>query len=146
MNVAEIPESQAFNEGAELWVIKNDPADKWWQEIDYRSGFLLSHCLYHHKKPVSTKVNELLEITEFPRSQFIQDTDLLLVGSSDHFLNKWILLWDKKTSTVGEMLAEISKNLNFKSARFFSDSEALLKSVKSGPKTSLTDITFIKNT
>ena len=146
MNVAELSEAQAFSEGADLWIIKNEPQNKWWQEIDFRSGFLLSHCLYHHKKPVATKVNEILEVTGFPRSHFIQDTDLLLIGSSDHFLNKWILVWDKETSSVNDMLLQISKSLNFKSVRFFSDSDSLLKSLKSGPKTSLADISFIKNT
>ncbi len=146
MNAAEISEAEAFGAGSELWIIKNDSTSKWWQEIDFRSGFLLSHCLYHHRKPVSSKVNEIMELTEFPRSQFSPDTNSLLIGTADHFLNKWILIWDHKTSDVNEMLDQILVSLKIKSIRFFSDAEPIVKRLKSSPKTSLTDITFIKNT
>ena len=146
MNVAEIPADQAFSGGADLWILKNDSQNNWWQEIDFRSGFLLTQCLHYHKKPMATKVNEILELTEFPRSEIIADTNCLLIGSSDHFLNKWILIWDPPTPQVNETLERISKTLKFNSVRFFSESDIIIKNLKASRKASLTDITFIKNT
>lgn len=90
MNVAELNATEALNAGADLWIIKNDSQNKWWQELDFRSGFLLSECLYHNRRPMATKVNEILDITELPRAQFFKDSNNLLVGTSDHFANKWI--------------------------------------------------------
>ncbi len=145
MNVAEIPADQAFSGGADLWILKNDSLNKWWQEIDFRSGFLLTQCLHYHKKPMATKVNEILELTEFPRLQIIEDANCLLIGSSAHFLNKWILIWDQPSPKINDMLERISETLKFSSVRFFSESEELIKELKASRKTSLSDITFIKN-
>lgn len=146
MNVAELNATEALKPGADLWVIKNDSQSKWWQELDFRSGFLLSKCLFHHRRPMSTKVNEILEITEFPKSQFLNNSTHLLVGSSDHFANKWILLWQDDPNQTEDAIHEISQSLKFKSVRLFSDSEALLKKFKARSKSSLDDITFIENT
>lgn len=146
MNVAELNSTEALKQGADLWVIKNDSESKWWQELDLRSGFLLSKCLFHHRRPMSVKVNEILEITEFPKSQFLDNSNNLLIGSSDHFANKWILLWQDDPIETEKNIYEISQTLKFKSVRLFSDSETLLKKIKARSKSSLDDITFIENT
>lgn len=144
MNVAELNENEALKSGSDLWVIKNDSQNKWWQELDFRSGFLLSQCLYHHRKPMGAKVNELLEITEFPKVQFINNSENLLIGSSSHFLNKWILIWDGSANQLDSEIEEMSKNLKFKSIRLFPDSENLLQKLMARQRSSLDDITFIK--
>lgn len=146
MNVVEIAEDDAFNPGSDLWVVKNDPQNKWWQELDFKSGFLLSNCLYHSKKAPAPQLLEILEMTEMKSLKYVVDEDFLLIGTSDHFLNKWILIWNKNATEVSAKLEKITPGLKTESIRFFSDSEAIMKSVKARPKTSLTDITFIKNT
>ncbi len=146
MNVAELNSTEALKPGADLWVLKNDSQSKWWQELDFRSGFLLSKCLSHHRKPLSTKVNELLEITEFPKSQFLNNSSQLLIGTSDHFANKWILLWQDDVGETEITIHEIAQSLKFKNIRLFSDSESLVKKIKARSKSSLDDITFIENT
>jgi hypothetical protein len=146
MNVAELTDAEAFDKGADLWIVKNDPQSKWWQELDLRSGFLLSRCLSHHRKPMGSKVNQILEITEFPRPTSIGESENLLIGTADHFLNKWILLWQNDPNIVDNSIEEMTKTMNFKSVRLFSDAETFLKKWKARPKSSLDDITFIKNT
>lgn len=146
MNVAELNATEALNAGADLWIIKNDSQNKWWQELDFRSGFLLSECLYHNRRPMATKVNEILDITELPRAQFFKDSNNLLVGTSDHFANKWILLWEDNPAAVEESLDKMAVTLKIKSIRLFSDTEVLLKKLKARSKSSLSDITFIENT
>lgn len=146
MNVAELNSTEAFNAGADLWVLKNDSQSKWWQELDFRSGFLLSQCLFHSPRPMSIKVNEILDITEFPKAQFFTESNHLLVGTSDHFANKWILLWQNDPTEVEKEIQQMAKTLKFKSVRLFSDSQDLLKKLKARSTSSLDDITFIENT
>lgn len=146
MNVAELNTTEALKAGSDLWVVKNDSQSKWWQELDFKSGFLLSQCLYHHRRPTSTKVNEILDLTNLPRFQFLTEDSSLLVGSSDHFANKWILLWENDATETEQTIHKISQTLKFKSVRLFSDSDALLNKLKARSKSSLDDITFIENT
>lgn len=146
MNAAEITTTQAFQAGSDLWVVKNDPQDTWWQEIDFRSGFLLSQCLHHHQKAPSVQLNEILELTEIKRLQIHEDENLLLVGSADHFHNKWILLWNQDAAKAVEKIQQISGQMKTTSVRFFSESKLFIKQLQSSPKTSLTDIAFIENT
>lgn len=146
MNVVEISEAEAFKAGSDLWIIKNEPNAKWWQELDFRSGFLLSQCLYHSKKTSSPKLNEILELTELAKFHFSEDEDMLLVGTSDHFLNKWVLIWNQEPAKVSAKLEQISASLKTNSLRFFSHSELIMGHMEARPKTSLTDITFIENT
>ncbi len=146
MNAAELSNNEAFNPGSDLWVIRNNPENKWWNELDFRSGFLLSQCLFHHKKTQPVQLEEILQQTELKKITFTEDPNFLLVGSSDHFLNKWILLWDQETEKVIDQIERISSQLKAPSVRFFSDSKELLSLIKARQKTSLTDITFIENT
>lgn len=146
MNVAELNSTEALKPGADLWVLKNDSQNKWWQELDFRSGFLLSRTLFHSPRPMATKVIEILDITELPRTQFFAEANSLLVGSSDHFANKWILLWQNDPAEADQAITQISQTLQVKSIRLFSDSDAVLQKLKARSKSSLNDITFIENT
>ena len=93
MNPNKISEAQAFSSGADLWVIKNDFNLKWWNDIDFRSGFLLSRCLFHNKIPIPSQITQLIAETELPLFQLLPLSQCLVVGSSAHFLNKWIDLF-----------------------------------------------------
>jgi hypothetical protein len=146
MNVVEISAAEAFNPGSDLWVVKNDFKNSWWNELDFRSGFLLSHCLVHTKKAFPAKITELLELTELKKYSFSEDQTNLLLGSSDHFLNKWILIWDNNPEKIVEKLEQMALQLKTNSVRFFSDSELLMGFMEARRKTSLTNITYIENT
>ncbi len=146
MNVVKVSEADAFNSGSELWIIKNKFENKWWQEIDFRSGFLLSHYLHRSKKFVAPQMTEILKLTGISRLEFVENENTLLIGSSHHFLNKWILIWNADASEVSDKIQQLTENLKIKSIRLFSDSEVLLSHLKTRPKTSLADFSFIENT
>ena len=49
MNADKLNPEAAFDAGAELWIL-SETQNAWWQNIDFRTGFLLSHCLLFQKK------------------------------------------------------------------------------------------------
>lgn len=146
MNVVEISKNDAFKAGSEIWVIQNDSLNSWWQELDFRSGFLLSKCLYRNKLQTSSKIIEILEQTQLNRIEFNEDENFLLIGTQDHFLNKWIFLWNQNNNQLIDKLEEIAFSQKVKSIRFFSNSENILHQMETRPKTRFIDITFVENT
>ncbi len=158
MNPNKISEAQAFLSGADLWVIKNDFNLKWWNDLDFRSGFLLSRCLFHNKIPIPSQITQLITETELPLFQLSPLSQCLVVGSSAHFLNKWILLWTESPEEVVAQIDQMIPALKIDSIRFFSDSDYLIKiltarlaisknmSSEARPKVSLSHIEFIENT
>ena len=146
MNVVEILETEAFNQGSDLWVVKNDTNNKWWQELDFKSGFLLSQCIERNKKSTPQKLTEILELTDIKKLHFSEDPDFLLVGSSAHFLNKWILIWNSAPEKVSQKIIEILAAQKTNTVRFFSDAETIMSFIEARPKASVFDISYIENT
>ena len=136
---------EAFAPGADLWVIQNKPESKWWQEIDYRSRFLLSRNYFHSKKEIPSELADIIKATSMQEPQKIDPKNYVLIGSSDHFLNKWILIWnDLSPLELCKAVESLSKDLKFDSVRFFSHVDELKKVVKTRPTTSSLTISYIE--
>ncbi|MBC7420205.1 MAG: hypothetical protein H7328_05705 [Bdellovibrio sp.] len=135
---------EAFNAGAELWIVEDNDKDKWWNEIDFRSGFLLSACLYHNKKPVASQMNYLITETQLKVYAFAEDQNILLLGSSDHFQNKWILLWKNDPAAVVEKLARMQSDLKIKNVRLFSPNQSLQQQIEARLSASLDQISYVE--
>jgi len=159
MKIIEVPESEAFSAGDDLWVIKNDFNNKWWNQIDFRSGFLLSHCLFHHKKQMPHQLAQIIEATDLGLTSTPTPRSALVLGSQAHFLNKWILIWQDSIEQTAFQIEQMIEPLHISSVRFFSDSPALTQIISTsqkqkstsseysaGPKASLYQISFIENT
>lgn len=143
MNVDKLSLENAFDAGSELWIIP-DQQNKWWQELDYHSGFLLSLCKLHQKTKSSSKIEEILKETQIEKKDFASTKKCLLVGTEDHFHNKWILVIpDSSAQTFSEM-TEILNSLKIHSIRFFSTPSALIESVSTRLLTSLNRISFVE--
>ena len=133
MRANSLAEGNAFSEGSSLWVIKNNPSLIWWKKIDLGSKYLLSQ--------------NLLKLEKGNPSHFNNDThrNHFLLGSEDHFFNKWILLWN--TTDEMELVDNILKTcvtLHSTSIRFFSDSN-IIKEIEARPSASLLNISYIEN-
>ena len=157
MKIVEIPESQAFSAGDDLWVVKNDFNNKWWNQIDFRSGFLLSHCLFHHKKQMPHQLAQIIESTELGLTNPPTPPSALVLGSQAHFLNKWILIWQDSIEQTTSQIEQMIDPLRIQSVRFFSNSPAFTQIISAAqklastkgsasPKASLHQISFIENT
>ena len=56
-------------------------------------------------------MNYLITETQLKVYAFAEDQNILLLGSSDHFQNKWILLWKNDPAAVVEKLARMQSDL-----------------------------------
>jgi hypothetical protein len=136
---------EALSAGAELWVIQNKPESSWWQELDYRSRYLLSQSYFHSKKQISKELLEILKATNLQEIKKNEPKNFILIGSSDHFLNKWILVWNDMSPTeVCTIVESLAQDLNFSSARFFSDSDQIKQVFQARPTASSLTISYIE--
>jgi hypothetical protein len=133
--------------GAELWVIRNDPKLPWWSKLDFHSAYLLSENYFRPKKQIPPQLLNIIEATRFDTFSQPSLQNYVLLGTEDHFFNKWILVWSQlKEAELADSIAELSGKLKFSSVRFFSDSEMLTSALLTRPSASSLNISFIENT
>lgn len=145
MNVAKITKENAFSEGDQLWILENNKQNPWWSEIDFRSGFLLSKLLLYKKNPAPEKLNEISKATDIEPIVFSKNQQPLLLGTSSHFKNKWILLWEKsEQKEVLEKIKPTVEGLKINSIRVFSDEKEFLNEISTRLTASLTQISNVE--
>lgn len=145
MSVSNIFESNAFCEGASLWIIKNDPTLFWWKKLDLHAKYLLSESLLKNKSPTVIGLQNILDATNLKLAKLKYSHDALLLGTEDHFLNKWVLLWDNLAEDeLVDLIETTSLQLRAPSIRLFSDAKILPK-LKSRLSTSSVTISYIEN-
>ena len=137
-----LPEA-AFEAGAELWVITSEQ-NKWWQQIDFRTGFLLSQCLLFQKTEASTNIDTILKETQISNSTFFTAKKSILVGTESHFFNKWLLITPKDEKLALKEIVEVCDSLKVHSLRFFNSSQQLIAAVTARPSASLNRISFVE--
>lgn len=145
MNVDSISEGNAFSEGASLWIMKNDPSLVWWKKIDLNSKYLLSQSLLKQKTQTVSQLQNIITATnlKLTKNNYVQNH--LLLGSEDHFLNRWVLLWnDLSDPELVDLIEEVTLKLKAPSIRFFSDSKIISK-VKARLSASSVNISYIEN-
>lgn len=145
MSGSNVFESNAFCEGASLWIIKNDPTLFWWKKLDVHAKYLLSESLLKNKSPTVIGLQNILDATNLKLSNLKYSPDALLLGTEDHFLNKWVLLWDNLTDDeLVDLIETTSLQLRAPSIRLFSDAK-ILPQLKSRLSTSSVTISYIEN-
>lgn len=143
MSADKLSAESAFSEGSELWILPMTQ-NNWWQRLDFQSGFLLSECLLHQKKEASLNLAAVLKETEIKKMNFLSSKKSLLVGTENHFFNKWVLLVPEENESAFTEIAEVCDSLKIHSLRFFSASESLIQKVLARPSTSLNRISFVE--
>src|SRR4051812_11804090 len=124
MSAVKITEQEALSEGAELWVIRNDPSLTWWSKLDFLSAYLLSENYFRPEKQVPPQLLNIIEATRFNTFSQASLQNYVLLGTEDHFFNKWVLVWSQlKEQELADSILELSSKLKFSSVRFFSDSK-----------------------
>ncbi|MCC2677434.1 MAG: hypothetical protein K0R29_10 [Pseudobdellovibrio sp.] len=147
MSAVRISEQEALSAGAELWVIRNDPALAWWSKLDFLSAYLLSENYFRPKKQVPAQLLNILEATRFDTFSQPSLQNYVLLGSEDHFFNKWVLVWNQlKEKELADSIVDLSVKLKFSSVRIFSDSKSLTEALAARPSASSLNISFIENT
>ena len=145
MNASKIPSSQALNAGADLWVIKNDPGLQWWAKLDFLSHFLLSQVSLKPERSTPQALQNILQATSFSTQSSVHIQNHVLLGSEDHFLNKWILAWSGSEDELAEVICDTVTHLKVSSVRIFSHSSSVLKPLEARPTARSLTITYIEN-
>ena len=146
MSALSLSEADAFSEGAKLWIIKNDPKLGWWKKLDLHSKYLLSENFLKKEKSTVLELKTIINATNLKMSPSTMTQNHLLVGTEDHFLNKWILIWDKLSpNELIQLISKTSVQLKTDSIRLFSNSE-IIAGLQARPTTSSLNITYIENT
>ena len=144
MSASKISTEEALTEGAELWIVQNDSQSYWWNELDFRAGFLFSRTLPHTKMKVPETITKLLSETALPTYTFTEDEDLLLIGSAQHFHNQWILLWESTPEQLCKKLTVMASSLKIKKIRFFLNEDSLTPLFDTRLSTSFEQISYVE--
>ena len=121
-NIEILSLERSLSEGADLWIIKNDPSIKIWQELDFYSKKLLS-------------------------DNYIKDQTkkTVLLGTADHFLNRWVLLWkDLNEEELTNIVVKTCESLKTNRIRIFTES-FLAEKLITRQTTSPLKISVLKN-
>lgn len=146
MSALKLPESQAFYAGAQLWVIKNDPTLFWWKKLDQHSQYLLSQNLLKPKKETPVQIQNILNATDLDLFKNDYTRNSLLLGTEDHFHNKWLLLWENfSDAQLLRLIEMISTQLRAESVRLFSHTQ-VIDALMARPTASSISISYIENT
>lgn len=123
MNENSLPEAHALNAGAHLWIIKNDPDLYWWKKLDLNSKYLLSQNLRKPKQEHPIEIQKILNATDLSLQQSEYTRNSLLLGTGDHFLNTWLLLWENLSDAqLVNLISMTTTQLKTDSIRLFSHS------------------------
>lgn len=142
-----LTEANALTAGSELWVIENNPNLPLWHNIDFASCSLLTENNLHRKTETPDGLKQILEATKLETKLNLNTSAFVLLGSSNHFKNKWILLYSQtEPKNVAAEVEKLAGSLRFSSLRLFSHSQAILQQLKARPMASPLTISFIENT
>lgn len=145
MSAAKLDATQAFQSGAHLWIIQNNPELYWWKKLDLHSRYLLSQNILKPKKETPVQLQNILNATDMDVWKNEYTKNSLLLGTEDHFQNKWLLLWDSFTDAQLVTLVEmIHTQLRAESIRFFSHSH-VAETISTRPMASSISISYIEN-
>lgn len=147
MSANQLSPTEAFTAGDELWVIENNTSLKWWHKLDFASGYLLTQNYLHKKQSPHPALVKILEVTHLQVQKIPKPPPYCLLGTADHFQNKWLLVWNRMSPTdLANEISRLSEKLAFTKVRFFSHSQALTQELIARPTASSLSISFIENT
>lgn len=141
--ITPLTEDQAFSPGADLWIV-NGTQDKWWQQIDFKTGFLLSSSLLFKKDNDTSKVQSIIEKTEIPAFHFESQSQHLLLGTANHLFNKWVLIINSDFENALVEIEKISRQLRAGSIRLFGIPRNEILDTTARLSASLPEISFVE--
>ncbi len=136
--------STALGPGCDLWVILDQPNSYWWQELNFRSAFLLSaltkNKAHSFTRSVSNETEHILNETHFPKFNFKSNSELIFLATANHFLNRWVCLLEKPEDVESDDFVKNIKSLGCNNIRFF-----FQKNLSPGLKASFPNCEFVSD-
>lgn len=136
----------------ECAVLLNNDKSFWYQDIDFKTAFLLSKSRSFKKSAPRPELIQIVTATKFPEFHFINDRQhhgILFIGAKQHINSDWILLYDDQIIPTSAVIENLKKNLislNIKSLKILADSPDIAKtekSLESGLKSSFPTTTLV---
>lgn len=129
----------------ECVVLLNNDKSFWYQELDFKTAFLLSKSRSFKKTATKPELTQIITATKLPELHFTDDRHhhgALFIGAKQHINSDWILLYDNQiipSPQVIDVLKKNLKSLNIDSLKILADSPETAqteKSLESGLKSS----------
>lgn len=119
-------------------VLLNNEKSFWYQELDFKTAFLLSKSRSFKKTPPKPELTQIIAATHLPEMHFVNDRHhhgALFIGAKQHINSDWILLFDSQILPTKDVIEEIKKNM--KSLKI-----ETIKILADSPETSKTENTL----
>lgn len=111
-----------------LWVAHEDPANPWWQKLNFNSGFLLSEIHRHRKTLLPTELTHVMSEINWPThtAESIAEKakkPWTLIGCKNHFDADWLFLIHDPKEFKSQDLENIVEQFQIKNLRCFAPFE-----------------------
>ncbi|MBN8536745.1 MAG: hypothetical protein J0M15_06805 [Deltaproteobacteria bacterium] len=122
MAVIVLSSNQAFNSGADLWVIPDFSNSAMAIQLDWYNNFLIGKTLRKKKLPLDSNLNAILNETELPRYENLPSPhDVIMIPSSKPFPNRWTVMvgYEQDSTLWSQKIFKLYLDLNKPSLRIF---------------------------
>lgn len=121
MSLSVLSQASALNPGAELWILPALEQSQWTARIDWYLNFQISKALRHQKAQTPDFIQEVQEATELPPVDLSYVDSNLMIASSHHLPNKWVVVlpWNDNLESWSEEVAKVWNSLQKPSLRIF---------------------------
>ncbi len=133
----------------ECVILVNNEKSFWYQELDFKTAFLLSKSRSFKKTAQRPELTQIIAATKLPEVQInshvtneVHRHESLYIGAKQHIDSDWILLYDAHIAPSPQVIESLKKNmksLNIESLKILADTpEAATteKTLESGLKSS----------
>lgn len=117
----------AFNTGADLWIVPDSRSSSWTKKIDWYLNFQLMKVTPRSPAPLTTSLLSILKETEITVSlPPVSNNSPLLVESSHYFPNKWTvqLLYNQSLEEWASKIVTTWQGLSSPTLRIFLPAQA----------------------
>ena len=132
----------------ECLILSNSDKGLWYQDLDFRTGFLLSKSKRYRRSPLRPEVQQIVDATGLPLNPIELSTShkcVLYLGTIQHLHSDWVALVDI-TVIDPKILSKQLQELKVQKVKFLSDGNSandteakILTSLKS----SFSDVEFV---
>ena len=91
MGVNSLPPTQAFNPGADLWVVGLPEESTWALKIDWEINFQILRAAKHVSPRIAPELNELLNVTDLRTPTPPVSSPALLIAADLNLPCRWVL-------------------------------------------------------
>lgn len=133
----------------ECVILINNEKSFWYQELDFKTAFLLSKTRSFKKSAQRPELTQIIAATKLPEIKTNEHAvndhhrhESLFIGAKQHIHTDWILLYDAHIAPTPAVIEDLKKNmksLNIESLKILADtSETAVteKTLESGLKSS----------